>query len=438
MRPIGPTSSEALTKPQRTLEYLRQVEEIDRGGSLGSLRSLNRERVVAALRELGVASRADIARRTGLSRSTVSSLVAALQDEGLIVDRDASPEGTASTGGRPPALIALGRRAGVALGIDFGKRHLAVAAADLSHTVLAEVRHEMPDDYDARRGLDEAAALVEQVLDEAAVGSDEVLGVGLGVPGPIHLPTGVVGSSAILPGWVGARVAAEMRDRLDMPVHVDNDANLGALAELHWGAGQGCSSLTYIKIATGIGAGLVLERRLFRGAGGTAGEIGHTTIDESGPICRCGSRGCLETFASLPAILDLLRPSLGDELTAEDVITRAGEGDLACRRAIGDAGGHIGAALANACNLINPRRIVVGGSLAQAGEVLLEPLREAVQRRAIPSAAADVEVVAGELGGRAEMLGALALVLYESEGAATVQADPGNPTSRQQLPGRRS
>jgi predicted NBD/HSP70 family sugar kinase len=416
---IGGTSCEALTNPLAKQEYLREVEEIDRGGSLGSLRSLNRERVVDALRELGVASRADIARHTGLSRSTVSSLVTALQDEGLIVDRDASPDGTASTGGRPPALIALSRRAGVALGIDFGKRHLAVAAADLSHAVLAEVRHEMPDDYDARRGLDEAAGLVDHVLDDAGVSSDEVLGVGLGVPGPIHLPTGVVGSSAILPGWVGARVAAEMCDRLSMPVHVDNDANLGALAELHWGAGQGCSSLTYIKIATGIGSGLVLERRLFRGAGGTAGEIGHTTIDEAGPICRCGSRGCLETFAGAPAIVELLRPSLGADVTGETIVQQALDGHPGSRRAIGDAGRHVGSALANLCNLFNPELIVVGGTLAAAGDVLLEPMREAVQRRAIPSAAEDVQIVTAALGDRAELLGAVALVLYESEGAAS-------------------
>jgi predicted NBD/HSP70 family sugar kinase len=380
--------------------------------------------VVDALRELGVASRADIARHTGLSRSTVSSLVAGLQDEGLIVDRDPSPEGTASTGGRPPSLIALGRSAGVALGIDFGKRHLAVAASDLSHTILAEVRREMVDDYDAHRGLDEAAGLVDQVLEEAGVQRDTVLGVGLGVPGPIHLPTGTVGSSAILPGWGGARVAEEMGERVGLPVHVDNDANLGALAELHWGAGRGCSSLTYIKIATGIGAGLVVGRRLFRGAGGTAGEIGHTTIDETGPICRCGSRGCLETYAGAPAIVELLKPSFGPDTTVETVVEHALDGHLGSKRAIGDAGRHIGSALANLCNLFNPELIVVGGSLAAAGEVLLEPMREAVKRRAIPSAAEDVQIVMGRLGERAEMLGTVALVLYESEGAASAAPRP--------------
>jgi predicted NBD/HSP70 family sugar kinase len=393
-------------------------------GTLASLRALNRERVVEALRELGVASRAEIARRTGLSRSTVSTLVADLQREGLIVDRDApaATDGLAVRGGRPPALIALARSAGVAVGIDFGKRHLAVAVSDLSHEILTEARREMPEDYDARRGLDEAAELVEEALDDAAVARRDVLGVGLGVPGPIHLSTGTVGSSAILPGWAGTRVADEMSERLRLPVHVDNDANLGALAELHWGAGRGRSSLAYIKIANGIGAGLVLQGRLFRGAGGTAGEIGHTTIDETGAICRCGSRGCLETVAAGPAIVELLRPSLGPDVTVELVVQRALDGDLGARRAIGDAGRHVGSALADLCNLFNPEMIVVGGTLAATADILMEPMRDAVTRRAIPSAAQDVQIVAGALGERAEPLGAVALVLYEREGAASARS----------------
>ena len=178
-----------------------------------------------------------------------------------------------------------------------------------------------------------------------------------------------------------------MAERLSLPIHVDNDANLGALSEFHWGAGRATASLAYLKVATGIGAGLVVDGRLFHGAGGTAGEIGHTTIDENGPICRCGRRGCLETFAAGPALLELLRPSLGPDLTLEGVLERAVDGDPGCQRAIADAGRHIGQALGNLCNLINPERIVVGGSLGAAGDVLLDPMREAVERAAIPSAA---------------------------------------------------
>ena len=209
--------------------------------------------MIDALRELGVASRADVARHTGLSRATISGLVAEMREEGLVVDRpEPDGDGQAATGaGRPPTPIGLSARAGAALGIDFGKRHLAVVVADLSHTLLAEDRREMDEGYDSAAGMDAAAELVEEVLERAGVQPSELLGVGLGLPGPIHGPSGQVGSSAILPGWVGLRVAEEMESRLGLPVRVDNDANLGALAELVWGAGRGASELVYLKVATG-------------------------------------------------------------------------------------------------------------------------------------------------------------------------------------------
>ncbi len=384
----------------------------DEPGSAPSLRASNRLRVIQALQLLGVTSRADVARHTGLSRSTVSTIVAGLQAEGMVVDRDADGRASAG-GGRPPALIALDAGAGFAIGIDFGKRHLAVALADLSHRLLAEEWREMADDYDAEDGIQQAAELVQLVVDASGADAGRLLGVGMGLPGPVHR-SGVVGSSAILPGWAGTHAAERMGERLAMEVWLSNDANLGALAESTWGAGRDAAGLVYLKLATGIGAGIVIGGRLFEGAGGTAGEIGHTSLDETGDICRCGSRGCLETYASGAAIAALLSRSLGEVLTPDDVLARAVDGDPGCRRALADAGRHIGAAVADLCNLINPERIVVGGSMAVAGDVLLDPLREAVGLRAIPSAAEDVKIVPGELGERAELLGAVALVLHEA------------------------
>jgi predicted NBD/HSP70 family sugar kinase/biotin operon repressor len=384
----------------------------DEPGSAPSLRASNRLRVIQTLQLLGVTSRADVARHTGLSRSTVSNIVAGLQAEGMVVDRD--PDGRAAAGGgRPPALIALEPRAGFAIGLDFGKRHLAVALADLSHQLLAEEWREMADDYDAEDGIQQAAELVQLVVDASGADTGRLLGVGMGLPGPVHR-SGVVGSSAILPGWAGTQAAERMGERLDMQVWLSNDANLGALAESTWGAGRGACGVVYLKLATGSGAGIVLDGRVFEGAGGTAGEIGHTSLDETGDICRCGSRGCLETYASGSAIAALLSRSLGEALTLDDVLARADEGDPGCRRALADAGRHIGAAVADLCNLINPERIVVGGSMAVAGDLLLDPLRESVGLRAIPSAAEDVRIVPGELGERAELLGAVALVLHEA------------------------
>jgi predicted NBD/HSP70 family sugar kinase len=387
---------------------------VEGSGSLSSLRELNRGRVIESLRELGVASRADIARSTGLSPATVSTLVSQLVDAGVVVD--APPQvSRRSHGGRPPALITLDPSVGVAIGIDFGKRHLAVAVSDLSHEILAERWRTMHEDYDASTGMDGAVKLVEEAVEHSGAAPDRVLGVGLGLPGPIHRSTGTVGSAAILPGWTDVRIAEVMSERLELPVHVDNDANLGALAELHWGAGQGASTLVYLKMATGIGAGLVIGGRLFHGAGGTAGEIGHTTVDENGPICRCGNRGCLEMVAAGPALAELLRATRAEEMTGERVVELALAGDPGCRRAIADAGSYTGHAVANLCNLFNPERIVVGGSLGAASDVLLDPLREAVRRRVIPSAVEDVEIVPGVLGDRAELLGAVALVLDEKE-----------------------
>jgi predicted NBD/HSP70 family sugar kinase/biotin operon repressor len=379
------------------------------GGSLGSLRESNRDRVIATLRVLGVASRAEIARRTGLSRSTVSSIVADLRDAGLVVDRQ-DGEGPAEGAGRPPALLSLDPAAGYAVGVDFGKRHLAVAVADLSHRVLAEEWREMGDGYGAEEGMGEAADVVGRLLDAAGADRDRILGLGMGLPGPVHR-SGTVGSGAILPGWVGVSAAEAMAARVELPVLVENDANLGALSEFVWGAGRGRSSIVFLKIATGVGAGLVIDGRVFQGAGGTAGEIGHTTIDEAGDICRCGNRGCLETYAGAPALMALLERSLGEELEPDQIIERAEAGDLMCRRALADAGRHVGVAVANLCNLVNPECIVVGGSIGAAGGLLVEPLRESVRRRAIPSAAEDVEIVPAQLGERAELLGAVALVL---------------------------
>ena len=231
-----------------------------------------------SLRELGVASRAELARSTGLSPATVSTLVSQLVETGMVVDAPASVS-RRNQGGRPPALITLDPSVGVAIGIDFGKRHLAVALADLSHRLLAEEWREMADDYDAEDGIQEAAELVQLVVDASGADAGRLLGVGMGLPGPVHR-SGVVGSSAILPGWAGTLAAERMAERLSMEVWLSNDANLGALAEATWGAGRDAAGLVYLKLATGIGAGIVIGGRLFEGTGGTAGEIGRASCRE--------------------------------------------------------------------------------------------------------------------------------------------------------------
>jgi predicted NBD/HSP70 family sugar kinase len=391
------------------------VESSD-SGSLHSLRELNRRRIVDALRERGTASRAELARATGLSRSTVSSIVSDLMAAGLVSEQGgATGVAHGEQGGRPPVPLALNTAAGVALGVDFGHTHLRVAAADLSHTVLAEAGRELDVDHSAEQGLDAAAELMDDVLAEAEVERDRVIGVGMGVPGPISAATGSVGSSSILPGWVGVDAAAEMERRLGLPVHVENDANLGALAEFVWGSGRGHSELIYIKLSSGVGAGLLLDGRLYRGAGGTAGEIGHTPARHGDAVCRCGSRGCLETVASASSVAALVADSRGEEVTRARLLELIEASDAAALRLIGEAGREIGISIANLCNVINPDRVIVGGELSAAGDAITEPVMESIRRYALPSAAEQVSVVAGVLGERAELLGALALVLHATD-----------------------
>ena len=381
---------------------------------MASLREDNRRRVIDALRRHGVASRAELSRITALSRSTISTIVGDLLEAGLAAERDGQPAGETHAG-RPPVMISLNPSAGLALGIDFGHRHLRVAVADLSHTVLAERWCEMDVDHSADQGLARAAEFVDQVLAEAGAERDRVLGAGMGLPAPIDRATGSVQASSILPGWVGVDAAAEAHRRLGMPVEVENDANLGALAELAWGAAKGRSEVAYIKVSTGIGAGLISGGRLQHGVGGTAGEIGHTLVAEGGPVCRCGNRGCLETLASSRAIADLLSTSRREEVSTRRLLELCAGGDAAAQRLVGDAGRAIGIAVANLCNILNPECVIVGGDLSAAGEILLGPLREEARRNAIPSAAGNLEIVPGVLGERAEMLGALALVMRESD-----------------------
>ena len=387
-------------------------------GSLRSLRELNRGRVIDALRGRGTASRAEIARATGLSRSTVSSIVSDLIEAGLLTER---PEATGvahgEAGGRPPVLLSLNPSAGLAVGVDFGHTHLRVAVSDLSHEVLAESWRELDVDHSADDGLDVAAELVTEVLKEAKVGRTGVIGVGMGLPGPIDRTTGAVGSSSILPGWVGVNAAMEMERRLGLPVTVENDANLGALAEFVWGSGRGHSDVIYIKLSSGVGAGLLFGGRLHQGAGGTAGEIGHIPAQNGTAICRCGSRGCLETVASVRAIAEQVAASRGEDVSPRDLQKLIADRDPAASRLIGEAGREIGVAIAGLCNLVNPNCVIIGGDLSAAGELITEPVHESIRRYAITSAADQVAVVAGVLGERAELLGALALVLHAPDGA---------------------
>jgi predicted NBD/HSP70 family sugar kinase len=368
-------------------------------GSPADLGRANRQRVVEVLQEEGALSQAELARASGLSPATISSIVRELESERRL-ERESSRRGA------PLRLVPL---PGFVLGFDYGHRHLRVAVADRTGEILAETTRRLPRDHEAKAGVSAGVELAKQLLADAGGGLADVVACGMGLPAPVLAETQLVGSSSILPGWVGVHANEQLAQALGHPVSVDNDANLGALAEMTWGAGRGARDLVYLKLATGIGAGIVVDGSLVRGAAGTAGEIGHTTMDEHGEVCRCGNRGCLETVASADTVLRLLAPQHGSDLTLHDAIDAALAGDAGCRRVIGDAGRHIGVALANLVNLLSPELIVVGGELAGAGDILLDPIREAVDRYAIETAARATRLVPAALGERAEVLGAVAL-----------------------------
>jgi predicted NBD/HSP70 family sugar kinase len=369
-------------------------------GSQASLREANRLRVLEALRDHGAMTQVEIAGSTGLSPATVSNMVKELDAAGAV---ELAPS---IRNGRRAVLVSLATGNTLLAGIAFGDRDVRVAVATGPRDVVGRQRMPLPSNHKADEGMERASRLLADLVEKAGKTMPDIRAVGVGIPAPVDSVTGQVGSESILPGWRGVEVADEMSGRIGAPVSVDNTANLGALGELRCGALQGVSDGVFIKLSYGVGAGLVLGGDLFRGHAGTAGEIGHLTIDENGPICRCGNRGCLETFIGSAALTEALAASHG-RLTLRDLVARAIDGDPGCRRVLDDAGRHLGVAVAGLVNLLNPQVIVLGGQLSAVGNLIAEPMRREVERSAIPSAAASLEVRRSELDTDADVVGAI-------------------------------
>jgi predicted NBD/HSP70 family sugar kinase len=386
-------------------------------GSQTALRATNRSRVVEHVVRTGAPTQAEIARHTGLSPATVSSIVRALADEGLVELLD-----TVSSGRRARA-VRLSRSTGLAAGVDFGRTHVRVAVAAPSHEVLAEIEVPAERGYPAGEGIAVAREVLTDLVRSVGADPGEVAGLGVGIPGPVDSRTSRVGSGSILPEWVGEPLRDLVEGAFGIPTLIENDANLGALAEQTWGIGAGVDDLVYIKVSTGIGAGVVVDGHLYRGGSGTAGEIGHTTVDTMGPVCRCGNRGCLELEAAVPVILDHLAASHGPGLTIDRVVELLDQGDVPTRRVLENAGRALGTAVAGLCNLLNPSLIVIGGDLARASHAVLDSVRDVLWQVAVPSAAEHVRLAVSPLGERAQVLGALALVFQSDHNLGRISAN---------------
>jgi predicted NBD/HSP70 family sugar kinase len=380
-----------------------------------SLREEGVLRLLQALRDHGPSSRSALARRTLLSRSTVSSLVTDLAARGLVAEEgDDAPDGTPRGIGRPAGVVSLSAGAGYAVGVDIGHQHLRVAVCNLRGERVAESATTRDVDTTPRETLDLAAEHVRSALDDQDTDRDLLLGIGLGIAAPVHTDTGEIEAAGIMPGWVGINPGEQLAHRTGFPVTVTNDADAGALGERVYGAGRGVNDLIYLRLSAGVGAGIVAGGQPLRGSVGLAGEIGHVRVVADGAVCRCGNRGCLETVASPVTVARLLSQSWNRDVTWSEALDLLNAGDPGATRAVTDAGIHVGRAVAGAVNLLNPRLVVVGGDLARAGDTLLEPIRAGIARNALPSAAQHVEVVAGELGEHAEVLGAATTVLAEA------------------------
>jgi predicted NBD/HSP70 family sugar kinase len=362
-------------------------------------------------------SRAEIARRNDLSRSTVSELIESLLEHKLVREVGAGE----SRGGRRPIVLEFRDDAYFILGVDMGAAHVSVCVTDLRNRVVAfhTVAHPVRTDPHGTRTL--VGELVDLALATARITARRLIGVGMAVPSPVDTRRPDHLSEVVLPAWHGRGLASWLEERVGVPVLVDNDANLGALAESWWGAARGVADSAYIKVATGLGSGHIIRGDIYRGASGVAGEIGHMAIDPHGPQCVCGLRGCLATFVGTGALVERARVLLPEhpESTLVDVTPlhilaiedAAIAGDPLAVRVIEEAADHLGTALASLINLMNPAVVSLGGSLARVGPRLFEPLRAKVRSRTLVTSAAAAEIVGSELGECAVALGAATLVL---------------------------
>ncbi|MCC4909389.1 ROK family transcriptional regulator [Microbacterium sp. cx-59] len=354
------------------------------------------------LRDGAPRTRAELAKSTGLARSTVAMRVDELMRMGLI----APVADAVSTGGRPPSQFALNPAARVVLAADIGASHATVAVTDLAGSILAE--HSEP--LDVTLGPEVVLTWLwesgQGLL--SGLGRDErsVAAIGIGVPGPVEHSTGRPVNPPIMPGWDRFDIPGWLQAHLPVPVLVDNDVNIMALGERAT-AWPGVDHLLFVKVATGIGAGIISGGTLQRGAQGSAGDIGHVQVARGADVpCTCGNRGCLEALAAAPALARQLRAHGLDAHSGNDVIELVKRGNIEAIQAVRQAGRDIGEVLTVAVSLINPSVIVIGGSMARVGEHLIAGVREAVYTRSMPLATEHLAIVHSATGAKAAILGA--------------------------------
>jgi predicted NBD/HSP70 family sugar kinase len=359
------------------------------------------------IREGVAVTRADLARETGLARSTVAQRVDALLERGLVYEAG----GASSTGGRPATVLAFNREAGVVLVADLGATHARVALSDLGGTPLAERASDLDIAAGPEAALGWVAGQFDELLGEVGRAPGDVFGIGIGVPGPVEFASGRPVNPPIMPGWDGFPIPEWFAGRYDAPVLVDNDVNIMALGEhrTHWADTE---HLLLVKVGTGIGCGIVADGHIHRGARGAAGDIGHIrATDSTDVVCRCGNIGCLEATASGSALARRLAAEGEDAARSRDVVDLVQAGHAGAIRMVRDAGRTLGEVLAGTVNFFNPAVIVIGGDIAEAHAQLLAGVREGIISRSLPLATRDLRIVPCRLGDRAGVTGAATMAI---------------------------
>jgi glucokinase-like ROK family protein len=354
-----------------------------------------------------------------LSRAAISSIVKDLLQLELI--RESKWESSSS--GRNPIPLEINPDYGMVVGVDMGATHLGLILTDYA----AQIQKISEIPFDISKGpetcLSEADSFLRAFLAENELTPADMKAIGVGVPGPVVTEKGGVIAPPIMPGWDHFPIQHHLQERWNCRITLNNDAELGALGEWAYGAGRADCHLIYVKVGYGIGAGLLIDGQIYRGATGGAGEIGHITLNENGPLCTCGNHGCLEAMAGGRSIVNRTKQAIQsgrrtqlalipmEDITAEDVARAARQGDQVAQEIITIAGEYIGIALASLINILNPGLVIIGGSISLMGDLILEPIRQTAIQRSLPASAQGVRITAAYLGQRSSGLGAIAQAL---------------------------
>jgi len=369
-------------------------------------------RVVRILSERGAVSAGELARATGLARSTISMALAELRRGRVIVE---SAQEFARGLGRPAAAFALNPEAGTCIGVHLSREHVHIMLADVSHSVISEKSIALGLDYSPEAAGGAARREIRKIYAEQGLSPRGLVGVGVAFSGPIA-PDGRVQRASIIPTWAGVNIRDVFEPAVEAPIFADNESNCAAIAEMTWGAAVGCEDFVLFKIDVGVGGAIVSRGQVITGIAGAGGEFGHMTLDPKGDLCRCGNRGCLELTASLNPALATASRLFGREIATEELLRLAAEGHVGCRRLIADTAEIAGRGLGMIGAILNPGLIVVGGRGALAGPLLMEPLIESyerhtlIKREDVPEAQR-VRIERGKFTGNDSLMGAVALVL---------------------------